>query len=117
MPESKVRSDTEGGFMQVESPDYRELVAAVFSYEFVDGDIDTDALHRIHAGDVSEWITALDRSGMFGKTAIATLSDRWQRDPRRLLDALLEEVDDVTRRRWLVAWSDMDRRSPLTQIG
>ncbi|WP_433727278.1 hypothetical protein ACQP0C_35645 [Nocardia sp. CA-129566] len=103
--------------MQVDSPDYRELVAAVFSYEFVDGDIDTDALCRIHAGDVSEWITALDRSGMFGKTAIATLSDKWQREPRMLLDALLEEVDDVTRRRWLVAWSDMDRRAPLTQIG
>ncbi|WP_433195090.1 hypothetical protein ACQP1G_40360 [Nocardia sp. CA-107356] len=117
MPESKVRRRAEGGLMQVALPDYHELVAAVFSYEFVDGGIDTDALRRIHAGDVTEWITALDRSGMFGKTAIATLSDQWHRDPRMLLAALLEDVDDVTRRRCLVAWSALDRRSPLTQIG
>ncbi|WP_330252476.1 hypothetical protein OG874_41480 [Nocardia sp. NBC_00565] len=102
--------------MQVESPDYRELVAAVFSYEFVDGGIDPDALRRIHAGDLQEWITALDRCGMFGKTAIATLSEQWHRDPRILLDALLDELDDVTRRRCLVAWSALDRRPPLTQI-
>jgi hypothetical protein len=103
--------------MHVESPDYRELVAAVFSYELADGGIDPDALRRMHAGELTEWITALDRSGIFGKTAVATLSDQWQRDPRILLDALLEGVDDVTRHRCLVAWSALDRRSPLTRIG
>ncbi|WP_063038727.1 hypothetical protein [Nocardia pseudovaccinii] len=103
--------------MQVESPDYRDLVAAVFSYEVLDGGIDPDSLRRIHAGDIAEWVTALDRSGMFGKTVIATLTDEWQRTPRLLLEALLEDVDDVTRRRCLVAWSALDHRSPLTQIG
>ncbi|MEV4240011.1 hypothetical protein AB0J47_33095 [Nocardia sp. NPDC049737] len=103
--------------MQVESPDYRDLVAAVFSYEVVDGGIDPDSLRRIHAGDIAEWITALDRSGMFGKTAITTLSDQWHRNPRLLLDALLDDVDDVTRHRCLVAWSVLDRRSTLTRIG
>ncbi|MEV5838543.1 hypothetical protein [Nocardia sp. NPDC052112] len=103
--------------MQVVSPDYRDLVAAVFSYEVVDGGIDPDSMRRIHAGEVTEWITALDRSGMFGKTAITTLSDQWQRNPRLLLDALLDEVDDVTRRRCLVAWSALDSRPSLTQIG
>ncbi|MFI6363533.1 hypothetical protein ACIBG0_12380 [Nocardia sp. NPDC050630] len=103
--------------MQVESSDYRDLVAAVFSYEFVDGGIDPDSLRRIHAGEIAEWVTALDRSGMFGKTAIATLSDKWQRDPRLLLEALLDDVDDVTRRRCLVAWSVLDSRSEFTRIG
>ncbi|MEV4126370.1 hypothetical protein [Nocardia sp. NPDC049707] len=103
--------------MQVESPDYRDLVAAVFADEFVDGGIDPEALRRIHAGDITEWITALDRCGMFGKTALATLSEQWQRDPRLLLDALLDGVDDVTGRRCLLAWSALDDRSPLTQIG
>ncbi|WP_433713714.1 hypothetical protein ACQP2U_05705 [Nocardia sp. CA-084685] len=103
--------------MQVESSDYRDLVAAVFSYEFVDGGIDPDSLRRIHAGEIAEWVTALDRSGMFGKTAIATLSEQWQRDPRLLLEALLDEVDDVTRRRCLVAWSVLDSRSEFTRIG
>jgi len=117
VPESKVRRRAEGGLMQVQSPDYHDLVAAVFSYEFVDGGIDTEALRRIHAGELKEWITALDRSGMFGKSAIATLSEQWHRDPRILLDALLEDVDDVTRRRCLIAWSALDRHPPLTQIG
>ncbi len=102
--------------MQVESPDYRDLVGAVFSYEFVDGGIDPDSLRRIHTGEITEWITALDRSGMFGKTVIATLSEQWQSNPRLLLDTLLDEVDDVSRRRCLVAWSALDSRSPLTQI-
>ncbi|MFD0365695.1 hypothetical protein ACFQZZ_30025 [Nocardia sp. GCM10030253] len=103
--------------MQVDSPDYRELVAAMFSHEFVDGGIDESVLRRIHAGRFDEWITALDRSGVFDKAALATVAEQWRRDPLVLLDALLDEADDVTRRRCLATWSALDLRPPLTQIG
>ncbi|MEV6428888.1 hypothetical protein [Nocardia sp. NPDC051463] len=103
--------------MQVVSPDYRELIAAMFSPEFVDGGSDASVLRRIHAGQFGEWLTALDRSGVFDKAALATVAEQWRQDPLILLDALLEEADDVTRRRCLAAWSALDRRPPLTQIG
>ncbi|MEV0298182.1 hypothetical protein [Nocardia sp. NPDC050710] len=99
------------------SPDYRELVAAAFADEIVDGVVDVPLLRRIHAGEFGEWLTALDRSGLFGKDALANLSRQWRDEPAALLDALLSGVDDMTRRRWLAAWSALDRPEPLTQIG
>lgn len=45
------------------------------------------------------------------------MAEQWRRDPRLLLDALLTDADDVTRRRCLTAWSALDRKPPLTQIG
>ncbi|WP_067846546.1 hypothetical protein [Nocardia lijiangensis] len=103
--------------MRVESPDYRELIGALFADEFADGAVDLEALRRIHAGEFDGWLSALDRSGLFGKQALATVEEQWGRDPRILLDALLADADDVTRRRWLMAWSGLDRPEPLGQIG
>ncbi|WP_194817582.1 hypothetical protein [Nocardia sp. XZ_19_385] len=103
--------------MQAESPNYRESVAALFADEFAEGSVDVSALRRIHAGEFGEWLTALDRSGLFGKDALTTIGDQWRGDPRLLLDALLSDSDDVTRRRWLMAWSALDRPEPLGQIG
>jgi hypothetical protein len=51
------------------------------------------------------------------KQALAEVAEQWRRDPRLLLDALLTDADDVTRRRCLTAWSALDRKPPLTQIG
>jgi hypothetical protein len=67
--------------MQGEQPSRRELVAAMFSSEFVDGGIDPDVLRRVHAGEHEEGLNALDRSGVFGKEALTDLADIWRRDP------------------------------------
>ncbi|MEV6273664.1 hypothetical protein [Nocardia sp. NPDC051832] len=101
--------------MQAESPNYRELVAALFADEFAE--VEVSVLRRIHAGDFEEWLTALDRSGLFGKDALATIAEQWRADPRLLLDALLSTSGEVARRRWLTAWSALDRPEPLGQIG
>ncbi|CCF61880.1 hypothetical protein [Nocardia cyriacigeorgica] len=93
---------------QVEPQNCRELVAAMFSAEFVDGGVDPAALRRVHAGEHREWATALDRSGMFGTETVAAVTAQWRADPRVLLEALLTEADDVTRRRCLAAWSALD---------
>ncbi|MEU8897094.1 hypothetical protein [Nocardia sp. NPDC048505] len=103
--------------MPVESPRYRELVAAMFADEFPEGVVDVAALRRLHAGQVGEWLGALDRSGLFGREALAALAEQWVREPAILLDALLSDSDDVTRRRWLMAWSALDRPKRLGQIG
>jgi hypothetical protein len=95
--------------MQGEQPSRRELVAAMFSSEFVEGGIDPDVLRRVHAGEHEEWLTALDRSGVFGKEALAELADLWRREPRELLEALLADADDVARRRCLAAWAGLDQ--------
>ncbi|MBF6162277.1 hypothetical protein IU412_18765 [Nocardia cyriacigeorgica] len=94
--------------MQVEPQSCRELVAAMLSAEFVDGGVDPAALRRVHAGEHAEWALALDRSGMFGTDTVAAVTARWREDPRVLLDALLTEADDVTRRRCLTAWAALD---------
>lgn len=86
-------------------PEYRELVAATFAGEYADGAVDHDALRRIRAGEFGPWLSALDRSGLFDANALANLAERWRADPQALLDALLHDADDVTRRRWLSAWS------------
>ncbi|MFC9892193.1 hypothetical protein ACFVMC_00740 [Nocardia sp. NPDC127579] len=101
----------------MQGPDYRELVAAVFAAEFDEGVVEVAVLRRIHAGQVTEWLEALDRSGLFGRDALATIADQWRADPAVLLDALLSTSDDVTRRRWLMAWSALDRPEPLGRIG
>ncbi|WP_280310945.1 hypothetical protein [Nocardia abscessus] len=67
-----------------------------------------DVLRRVHADEHEEWLNALDRSGVFGKEALADLADTWRRDPRELPEALLAEADDVARRRCLAAWSGLD---------
>lgn len=94
--------------MQGEQPSRRELVAAMFSSEFVEDGIDPDVLRRVHAGEHEEWLTALDRSGVFDKETRAELADLWQREPRELLEALLADADDVARRRCLAAWASLD---------
>ncbi len=94
--------------MQGGQPSRRELVAAMFSSEFVEGGIDPDALRRVHAGEHEEWLTALDRSGVFGNEALAELTDLWRREPRELLEALLADADDVARRRCLAAWAGLE---------
>ncbi|MGW4330384.1 hypothetical protein ACWEKR_31395 [Nocardia sp. NPDC004573] len=94
--------------MQGEQPSRRELVAAMFSSEFVEDGIDADVLRRVHAGEHEEWLTALDRSGVFGKEALAELADLWRCEPRELLEALLADADDVARRRCLAAWAGLD---------
>ncbi|MEV0252004.1 hypothetical protein AB0H76_35840 [Nocardia sp. NPDC050712] len=103
--------------MPVESPRYRELIAALFADEFAEREVDVPELRRIHAGRFGEWLTALDRSGLFDKDALAAVEAQWRADPAVLLDALLSAADDVTRRRWLLAWSALDRPEPLGQIG
>ncbi|MEU6188126.1 hypothetical protein [Nocardia sp. NPDC047038] len=94
--------------MQGEQPSRRELVAAMFSSEFVEDGIDPDVLRRVHAGEHEEWLTALDRSGVFDKETRAELADLWRREPRELLEALLADADDVARRRCLAAWASLD---------
>ena len=36
----------------------------------------------------------------------------WRENPRLLLDALLEDADEVSVKRWEIAWTRLERQSP-----
>ncbi|WP_338886083.1 hypothetical protein [Rhodococcus sovatensis] len=92
-------------------------VAAMFSYEFQDGGVEYDTIESIHRGDVGEWVTALAQSGLFEKATVLEAEDTWKQQPRLLLDMLLLDADEVTRRRCIMAWSSLDRLAPIAQFG
>ncbi|MBH0777402.1 hypothetical protein [Nocardia bovistercoris] len=103
--------------MPSDRPDYRELVSAAFAEEFADGVVDESVLRRIHSGAVEEWLTALDRSGLFGTDALANLAEQWHAKPSALFDAMLAGADPVTARRWRQAWATLERTEPRAELG
>ncbi|HLS79679.1 MAG TPA: hypothetical protein VK083_23090 [Nocardia sp.] len=112
--------------MRTEGPDAHDLVAAALSAEFDEvafgagsggQTVDLDVLRRIHSGDFTRWAAVLESSGLFDKQARERVLARWREDQGALLAALLADADDVTRRRWLMAWSALDRPEPLSRIG
>jgi hypothetical protein len=94
-----------------------DYVAAMFSYEFQGGGIDYDTLETLHRGDVHEWVEALEHSGLFDGPTIADAAARWKHRPRLLLDILLLDADEMTRKRCDMAWFSLDRLAPFAQSG
>lgn len=92
-------------------------VSAMFSYEFQDGGIDYDTIESIHRGDVDEWVTALAQSGLFERSTVLDAEYTWKYRPRLLLDMLLCDADEMTRRRCDMAWASLDRLAPIAQFG
>ncbi|ABG97365.1 MULTISPECIES: hypothetical protein [Rhodococcus] len=85
-----------------------DVVAAMFSLDFVDGGFRREALERIHRGAIDEWVMALTGSGLFSNRAVADVVRAWREDPRVLLDSLLVEADPVTFDRYRSAWYELD---------
>ncbi|AYJ52144.1 hypothetical protein [Rhodococcus sp. P1Y] len=92
-------------------------VAAMFSYEFQDGGVDYDTIETVHRGEIGEWVDALTLSGLFERATVLDAEDTWRQQPRLLLDMLLLDADEMTRRRCLMAWSSLDRLAPIAQSG
>ncbi|WP_238845896.1 hypothetical protein [Nocardia terpenica] len=90
--------------MQGESPGVRAVIAALFAAE----PITEDAVRRLHRGEIGDWLTALELSGLFAPAEAAALGQRWTADPRTLLHILLTEADDITRHRWLTLWDTLE---------
>ncbi|OYD61377.1 hypothetical protein [Rhodococcus sp. OK302] len=84
-------------------------VSAVFSYEFVDGDVDVGLIERIHRGAVDDWISHVEGSGLFSYSEVCAIAQGWRSEPKSLLDALLVDVDEVTVKRCEVVWAALDR--------
>ncbi|MGW0042497.1 hypothetical protein [Rhodococcus sp. NPDC003348] len=76
------------------------MVRAILAYEF--DDLDTDgaaAVAAIRAGLLGDWVSAVADSGMLSAGAVRDLESAWRADPELLVDALLDGVDEITRRR------------------
>ncbi|MCZ4080209.1 hypothetical protein O1W68_19875 [Rhodococcus sp. H36-A4] len=93
------------------------FVSAIFSYEFQGGGVDYDTIEMIHRGDVHEWIVALELSGLFDRAVVEHVEITWKRQPRLLLDTLLVDADEMTRKRCDMAWASLDRLAPIAQSG
>ncbi len=106
-----------GCVMKAEQSYLDDIVAATFSYEFVDGGVDYDTIERIHRGEIDEWITALDASGLVDAPVLAQARQEWHDNPRRLFEALLADADEITRRRCRTSWAALDRLAPLAHLG
>ncbi|MFC0449650.1 hypothetical protein [Rhodococcus jostii] len=85
-----------------------DVVAAMFSLDFVDGGFRREAVERIHRGAIDEWVSALTGSGLFSNRAVADVVRAWRADPRLLLDSLLVEADRATLERYHAAWRELD---------
>ncbi|MDV7246005.1 MULTISPECIES: hypothetical protein [Rhodococcus] len=88
-----------------------DLFASMFSLDLGDGDVDYDAVERIHDGEFGEWTLAAARSGLFPPHAVEALQQSWQKTPRSLLDALLTDADEMTRKRCNIIWAGLDEAS------
>ncbi|EID78048.1 MULTISPECIES: hypothetical protein [Rhodococcus] len=59
-------------------------------------------------GDFDDWVLAATRSGLFTPREIEALARSWHADPRTLFGALLTYADDMTRKRYEIAWDSLD---------
>ncbi|MFF2113621.1 hypothetical protein [Rhodococcus koreensis] len=87
----------------------RDVVAALFSFDLEDAQIDPHAVERIRERDFDDWGDAATRSGLFTPPEIESLARSWHADPRTLLEALLTDSDDMTRKRYEIAWDSLDQ--------
>lgn len=90
-----------------------DYVTATFARDFVADGFADDAVERIHHGEIGEWVRALAWSGLFTNLVVANAAHAWRRDPRSLLDALLGDADEVTVKRYDLAWTALDRTARL----
>ncbi|ABH00137.1 conserved hypothetical protein (plasmid) [Rhodococcus jostii RHA1] len=86
----------------------RDLVAAMFSFDLEDGNVDLDAVERIRDRDFDDWVLAATRSGLFTPREVEALARSWHADPRSLFEELLTDADDLTRRRYEIVWDSLD---------
>ena len=100
----------------VDQADVTELLSALFCSEFVDGYVNYDIIEQIHRGDIGEWISMVAQSGLFAEMTVCALGERWRREPKRLLEILLTDADDLTAKRVSVMWAVLDRSAPLAHI-
>lgn len=94
-----------------------DVVAAMFSGECHDGGLDYETIEALHRGEVDDWLRALRASGLVADDELREIAREWRMNLRTLLDILLTEADEMTRRRCHTSWAVLDRLAPLTQIG
>ncbi|MDF3313014.1 hypothetical protein P3H15_49765 [Rhodococcus sp. T2V] len=103
-------SDTDGtgqAAVPIHAQPLQDLVAAIIAIDTSDESLDLDAVERIRQRQFDDWILAAARSGLFTAGEIDTLVQFWRADPRSLLDVLLANADDLTRRRYQAIWNSL----------
>jgi hypothetical protein len=97
-----------GGAADIACQPHHDVVAAMFSFDLQDWNVDLDAVERIRDGECDDWVLAAARSGLFSPSELEALARSWHADPRSLFEALLTDSDDMTRRRYEIVWDSLN---------
>jgi hypothetical protein len=77
----------------------RDLICALFAYEFAEGSVDHVSIDEIRAGQTGDWIEAIEASALFGSADMMRIRTVFENDPEQLVEMLLESVDELRLRR------------------
>lgn len=76
----------------------RDLICALFAYEFAEGSIDHTSIEGIRDGRTAEWIEAIEASALFGGTDMVRIRTVFENDPEQLVAMLLESMGELRAR-------------------
>lgn len=76
----------------------RDLICALFAYEFAEGAIDSASIDGIREGRTAEWVEAIEASALFGSADMLRIRTVFENDPDQLVSMLLESVGEVRSR-------------------
>jgi hypothetical protein len=96
--------------------EHGDVVLAMFGGECNDGGLAYATIEALHRGDIDDWLCALRQSGLVADEELREIAESWRMNPRTLLDVLLTEADEMTRRRCRTSWAALDRLAPLSRI-
>ncbi|MCZ4080217.1 hypothetical protein O1W68_19915 [Rhodococcus sp. H36-A4] len=82
------------------------MMRAFFCYEFEIDELERTALPDATVEVVSEWVGALEMSGLFAPAELRTMSEAWLSEPDQLVSLLVGDVDEITARREVVSTAE-----------
>lgn len=76
-----------------------DMMRAFFCYEFEVARLERTSLPEATAEVVSEWVGALEMSGLFAPAELRTMAEAWLSEPDQLVSLLVGDVDEIAARR------------------
>lgn len=83
-----------------------DMMRAFFCYEFEIDELERTALPDATAEVVSEWVGALEMSGLFAPAELRTMAEAWLSEPDQLVSLLVGDVDEIGARREVVSTAE-----------
>ncbi|MDJ0362936.1 hypothetical protein [Rhodococcus sp. H29-C3] len=82
------------------------MMRAFFCYEFEIDELERTVLPDATVEVVSEWVGALEMSGLFAPAELRTMAEAWLSEPDQLVSLLVGDVDEIAARREVVSTAE-----------